>query len=111
MSKTTCDMRDFHSALRARDPLGIGFTEAMNPLLDLVLRLLAFDPKERLTAADALHHSYFDEIDTDAELKALQPQMLDPRLVMKKDGVEFKELYCPCGRSFDYLQYCHYITQ
>ena len=51
------------------------------------------------------------EMVTDAELKALQPQMLDPRLVMKKDGVEFKELYCPCGRSFDYLQYCHYITQ
>ena len=33
--KTTCTIHDFHSALRARDPLGIGFDKSMNPLLQL----------------------------------------------------------------------------
>ena len=106
MSKTTCDMRDFHSALRARDPLGIGFTEELNPLLDLVLRLLAFDPKERLIPADALNHYYFNEASTDDEFKALEPQMLDPKLDMNMNDVELTEFNCPCGRKFDNLQSC-----
>ena len=33
--KKTCTMNDFHSALRARDPLGIGFDRSMDPLLHL----------------------------------------------------------------------------
>ena len=33
--KTTCTIHDFHSALRARDPLGLGFDNSIDPLLQL----------------------------------------------------------------------------
>lgn len=33
--KKTCTIHDFHSALRARDPLGIGFDKSLDPLLQL----------------------------------------------------------------------------
>lgn len=59
--KTTCTIKDFHTALRARDPLGIGFDTDLDPLLNLVWGLLAWDPDERLTPAEALGHYYFKE--------------------------------------------------
>lgn len=31
--KSSCTLHDFHMALRARDPLGIGFDDATDPLL------------------------------------------------------------------------------
>jgi serine/threonine protein kinase len=33
--KTTCTIHDFQNALRARDPLGIGFDKSIDPLLQL----------------------------------------------------------------------------
>lgn len=106
MAKSTCDMRDFHSALRARDPLGIGFSEKMDALLDLALRFLAFNPDERLSATDALEHYYFTGETVIEEGRALQPQMLDPLLDMKGYGEIPSEYVCSCGRKFDNLQSC-----
>jgi len=106
MSKTTCTIHDFHSALRARDPLGIGFSDAMNPLLHLIWGLLEWDPKERLTAADALKHFYFTEVSDDGQMTALEPQMLDPRLDLNMKEEDPNEFTCPCGRVFDNLQSC-----
>ena len=57
--KTTCTIKDFHTALRARDPLGLGFDSELDPLLNLVWGLLAWDLEKQLTPADALHHYYF----------------------------------------------------
>lgn len=110
MAKTTCDIHDFHNALRARDPLGIGFSDTMNPLLDLVSGLLAWNPKERLTAADALKHPYFDTGDKDGAKTtgtAVEPQMLDPKLDMNMKEEVPNVFTCPkCGRKFDNLQSC-----
>lgn len=108
MAKTTCDITDFHNALRARDPLGIGFSEALNPLLDLVGGLLAWNPKERLTAADALKHYYFDSGENgDRTGTAVEQQMLDPGLDMNGKEEIVNEFTCPkCGRTFDNLQSC-----
>lgn len=108
MAKTTCDITDFHTALRARDPLGIGFSEALNPLLDLISGLLAWNPKERLTAADALNHYYFGNGHNNGRTGTeVEPQMLDPRLDMNGKEEILDEFTCPkCGRRFDNLQSC-----
>ncbi len=108
MAKTTCTIQDFHNALRARDPLGIGFSTSLDPLLQLIWGLLGFDPKDRLTAAEALEHYYFTEGSVDGQMNALHTQTLDPRLDMNiKDGDPDK-FTCPkCGRVFDNLQSCH----
>jgi serine/threonine protein kinase len=102
-------MKDFHNALRARDPLGIGFSETLNPLLDLVSGLLTWNPRERLTAADALKHNYFATNDSggnEGTGTAVEPQMLDPRFDIKKEEIP-NTFICPkCGRSFDNLQSC-----
>lgn len=102
--KTTCTLKDFHYALRARDPLGIGFDESINPLLQLILGLLSFDPKTRLTATEALYHPY---IVGKRESTALEPQMLDPKIDLGMMDATLDEFICPkCGRSFGNLQSC-----
>lgn len=106
MTKQTCTLNDFHRALRARDPLGWGF-EASDSLLHLIWQLLAWDPKERMTTAQALRHPYFTTLDTPlgvdlnpGDHNALESQMLDPRMDFNlSDSID--EFICPkCGRTF-----------
>lgn len=113
MTKQSCTLADFHRALRARDPLGWGF-EASDTLLHLIWQLLAWDPKERMTASDALKHPYFGVMDitivsdpTPGEHNALELQMLDPRMDFNlSDSIE--EFVCPkCGRVFGDWKSCH----
>ena len=59
--KPTCTLQDFHSALRARDPLGVGFDSSTDSLLLLIWSLLTLDPQKRISAKDALNHAYFHE--------------------------------------------------
>jgi serine/threonine protein kinase len=86
MVKTTCTLRDFHRALRARDPLGLGFDESSDNLLQLIWQLLAWNPDDRILPAAALKHAYFIQKDSDVpsddddSRKALESQMLDPRM-------------------------------
>ena len=109
--------KDFHSALRARDPLGLGFDDDANTLLHLVWRLLDFDPLQRLSASHALNHPYFVSTPhwkpiflhtqlfsgtdvTPEQQHALEHQRLDPRVYMSSDMVS--EFVCPkCGKRFD----------
>jgi len=107
--KKTCTINDFHSALRARDPLGLGFDKSLDPLLQLVWGLLSWDPKDRLTAAEALEHFYFTKkgYSEDGQHNALEPQMLDPRLDMDIEKQIVDTFVCPkCGRKFKDLQSC-----
>lgn len=107
--KTTCTMQDFHNALRARDPLGIGFDSSFDALLQLIWGLLAWDPRERLTASDALQHHYFTMSDPveDEDYNALEPQTLDPSVDMNVEGHLVKEFTCPhCGRKFEDIRSC-----
>ena len=112
-------LQDFHNALRARDPLGIGFDEDANNLLHLVWRLLAWDPMERLSATEALNHPYFTAqsyqrgtypstfIVSDF-LNALEHQTLDPRLDMSSEAT-VAEFICPkCGRKFSEHNSCQH---
>lgn len=102
--KSTCTLKDFHYALRARDPLGIGFDESINSLLQLILDLLSFDPKTRMTAKEALNHPY---VTTTDQSNALEPQMLDPKIDIGVRDIDLHEFICPkCGRTFDNLHSC-----
>lgn len=83
--KESCTLHDFHRALRARDPLGLGFDESADNLLHLIWQLLAWDPDDRITAANALKHRYFSQTvqvvpESESNRKALESQMLDPRM-------------------------------
>ena len=126
--KTTCTIKDFHTALRARDPLGIGFDTDLDPLLNLVWGLLAWDPDERLTPAEALGHYYFkeqtpgtmkksEEVNTvspksafisPGDHNALEPIMMDPRMNMDDSrNTEITVFTCPkCGKKFHDVNSC-----
>ncbi|KAL3762105.1 hypothetical protein ACHAW5_008845 [Stephanodiscus triporus] len=118
VKKKKCTLNDFHSALRARDPLGIGFGDDENALLHLVWRLLAWDPLERFSASEALDHPYFTaqsshdlrflptKLPADAATvpgihNALEHQTLDPKHDMSSDISTITEFLCPkCGKIF-----------
>ena len=119
--KQTCTLHDFHSALRARDPLGLGFDSSANSLLNLILRLLAWNPADRISAAQALQHPYFT-----GEDHALEHREDDSSSTHKSqilyDGVMPPAFTCPkCQRKFDswhscllhvnsrkHAKFCHY---
>ena len=119
--KSKCTLQDFHSALRARDPLGIGFDDDSNTLLHLVWRLLDWNPLERLSASEALEHPYFasksknrdwnpnflhtklfvDTVVVHGSHSALEHQTLDPRVDISSDTAIVSEFICPkCGKIF-----------
>jgi len=116
-TKNKCTIKDFHSALRARDPLGIGFDDGANTLLHLVWRLLAWNPLERLSPSEALDHAYFaiaqdkhydlnlfraelpETVFTPGFQRALEHQTLDPRLDMSSDTATITEFICPLCRK------------
>jgi serine/threonine protein kinase len=114
MVKESCTLQDFHRALRARDPLGLGFS-GNDLLLHLIWQLLAWDPDERMTPEEALNHPYFMSPGGTLESlnlvagthNALESQMLDPRLDFKiEDDVE--SFVCPkCGKTFHDWKSCH----
>lgn len=103
-------MHDFHRALRARDPLGLGFDEQADQLLLLVWQLLAWDPSKRISAREALRHPYFEDEDEPHVYhdndKALESLMLDPRRDFNLTDV-IDEFTCPrCGRVFGDWKSC-----
>lgn len=128
----SCLSKDFHSALRARDPLGIGFDDDANVLLHLVWRLLDWNPLERLSASEALEHPYFTSIDSAntewnlnpiflhnrlfrdttsviarSQENALEHQTLDPSVDISSDRAMPSNFVCPkCGKKFSDLNSC-----
>ena len=112
MVKKKCGLHDFHAALRARDPLGLGFDSSSDQLLLLILGLLHWDPMKRLSASEALMHPYFTGLNmnvdcnesTDAgEYNALEPLAYGgPRIESDQAVPEITEFYCPkCGKKFE----------
>ena len=115
MVKESCTLQDFHRALRARDPLGIGFDSSTDLLLHLIWQLLAFDPSDRMTAEEALLHPYFISPDGTLDTlhripgfqNALESRMLDSRIDFDA-GDEIRDFQCPrCGRVFHDWRSCH----
>jgi serine/threonine protein phosphatase PrpC len=75
--------------------------------------LLAWDPKDRLTATEAMGHFYFtNQLQyTNGEENALEPQMLDPRLDMDIEKQKIDTFICPkCGRKFNDIRSCQAHT-
>jgi serine/threonine protein phosphatase PrpC/serine/threonine protein kinase len=113
MVRQSCTIKDFHQALRARDPLGIGFDSSADLLLHLIWKLLAWDPLERYTPSEALLHPFFTILDLKehslipTDKNALESLMLDPRMDIQ--GSETVDRFtCPkCGRNFTDWQSCH----
>ena len=112
MVKESCTLRDFHQALRARDPLGLGFDKSTDQLLHLIWQLLAWDPLKRISAAEALRHPFFSNTRRTSNMEpgehnAVESQMLDPRMDFNlSDSVD--EFVCPkCGRVFNDWKSCH----
>lgn len=54
---SSCGILELERALQRRDPLGIGYHNKLG--LDLLSRLLKWDPSERISVREALSHAYF----------------------------------------------------
>jgi len=104
--KKSCTIDDFHMALRARDPLGIGFGSSSDDLLRLIWKLLTLDPRERISAREALNHEYFvsvDRSDSKTYNGALVTQMKEPVV----GSIEEFQFTCPkCGKKYNDLNSC-----
>jgi len=112
MVRKQCGLHDFHAALRARDPLGLGFDSSSDQLLLLILGLLHWDPMKRLSASEALLHPYFRGLDSSnteesslegGEHNALEPQAFGgPRVKSDGSAPDISEFFCPkCGKKFE----------
>ena len=129
MVTESCTLQDFHRALRARDPLGLGFDSSTDLLLHLIWQLLTWDPVERMTAAEALDHPYFDDDQQQEKLKMLpdlhEENNVDGRNTQSSSSFIMDEGYnehffshfedtgvnefiCPkCGRIYSDWESCH----
>lgn len=115
--KPTCSLQDFHDALRARDPLGLGFDSSADSLLELIWRLLAWNPSQRMTPAQALLHEYFRDQTPISSTKIKNVALVTSgytvdtvdRTVLVKDKYAIPTVYtCPkCHRSFEDWSSCH----
>ncbi len=93
--------------------MGVGFDSSADSLLRLIWELLAWNPMDRITAAEALTHPFFTDspLDTSVDLvagshNALESQMLDPRMDFNLSDT-VSEFVCPkCGRKFDNWRSC-----
>lgn len=56
------DVSSFDLPIIKRKQLSKLFPKADGKLVDLVERILVYDPEKRLTAVEALGHVYFDDI-------------------------------------------------
>ena len=126
VAKHSCTLHDFHNALRARDPLGVGFESSADLLLHLIWRLLDWDPLTRISPADALSHPYFTQNNNQSDHNnghsppvekllfrkplndfmipgshnALEHQTLDPRVDMNSSDT-VADFVCPkCGKKY-----------
>jgi serine/threonine protein phosphatase PrpC len=113
MVKQSCTIEDFHQALRARDPLGVGFDSTADPLLHLIWKLLGWDPLERISPSEALRHPFFTVMDdeqyglTPTIDNAIETLISDPRMDSQTSDV-VDMFICPkCGRTFRDWQSCH----
>lgn len=58
--------KSLHRVVELPDPLAV----------DLISKMLCYDPRKRITATDALLHPYFNSMRNQIELRALQPTSL-----------------------------------
>jgi len=105
--------------LQARDQLQIGFSSpSSEQLLFLIWQLLQYDPRKRLTPAEALGHPYFAEEDHAhpeqgdhpnkyPTSRALQTQSTETTLQPPRSD-EPNKFECPlCSKTFDLWNSCH----
>jgi hypothetical protein len=108
--KSTCSLQYFHEALHARDPLGIGFDSSADSLLELIWKLLAWNPSECITPTHALAHEYFKSSTTNSTDFALisSAQAANSKMIVE-DKYPIPSIYiCPkCQRKFDNWNSCH----
>jgi hypothetical protein len=51
---SACNLGTFNATIQSRDPLGAGFEDVWG--LNLLWKLLQWDPEKRISAAEALEH-------------------------------------------------------
>ncbi|OQR96554.1 protein phosphatase 1L-like protein [Achlya hypogyna] len=114
-----CNFGTFNQTLQARDPLGRGFQDAWG--LNLLYKLLQWDPAKRISAADALQHAYFRgpyvcgetgrAFATRAELEVheayLESQRHSTSFILRKARDLPSTFHCNCKRSFATADACN----
>lgn len=108
--KSSCSLQDFHDALRARDPLGVGFDSSADSLLELIWKLLAWNPSERISPTQALAHEYFVRAAVkNSNVALVSTAQAANNKVVVEDKYPIPTVYiCPkCQRKFDNWNSCH----
>jgi serine/threonine protein phosphatase PrpC/serine/threonine protein kinase len=108
--KSSCSLQDFHDALRARDPLGVGFDSSADFLLELIWKLLAWNPSERISPTHALAHEYFiTSVMKNSNVALVSTTQAANSKILVEDKYPIPTVYiCPkCQRRFDNWNSCH----
>lgn len=108
--KSSCSLQDFHDALRARDPLGVGFDSSADSLLELIWKLLAWNPSERISPTHALAHEYFiTSVMKNSNVALVSTTQAANSKILVEDKYPIPTVYiCPkCQRRFDNWNSCH----
>ncbi|GMH73818.1 hypothetical protein TL16_g06288 [Triparma laevis f. inornata] len=111
MVSKSCTLIDFKNALHQRDSLQIGFNSLTSEkLLNLIWRLLQYDPGKRMSVGEAVNHPYFGEFreeEKEAISKALEVRSKKHTITEEK-GPQVKRFKCPgCDKSFGDWNSCH----
>ena len=109
-----CGIDELRLAILKRDPLAIGFNDIYG--LDLIRRLLAFNPADRITLDMALKHAYFtgpykaddgSEHPTEEDLRDYESKIVQNGKINKNSMLQFSKdvvtgmtFTCLCGRKF-----------
>ncbi|KDO16164.1 hypothetical protein SPRG_18300 [Saprolegnia parasitica CBS 223.65] len=113
-----CNFGTFNKTIQARDPLERGFQDAWG--LNLLYKLLQWDPAKRISAIDALEHAYFRgpyvcpesgrEFSTRRELEVheayLESQRHSTSFILRHVRDIPSSFHCNCKRHFATADAC-----
>ncbi|AAZ11981.1 mitogen-activated protein kinase 5 [Trypanosoma equiperdum] len=74
---TTTFMNEIVRKYQGRRPISSVMSTMPREGIDLVTKLLAFDPNTRITAAEALRHPFFSDVGAEGESKCTIPEKVD----------------------------------
>ncbi|OQS06191.1 phosphatase 1L [Thraustotheca clavata] len=114
-----CNFGTFNKTIQNRDPLHRGFQDSWG--LNLLYKLLQWDPSKRITAQEALEHAYFHgpyvcnetgrtfatKVELELHKSYLESQRQSNAFILRKVDDIPEEIHCNCKRTFSNVDACN----